>query len=107
MSTLQSRSPSRLRPRVSTSIPHSPRSSSPDPPPSSVSYLPPIESLIIPGGPVDEDTAELLRDFVHPYHHDTEDTAIVNPPEDHDVDPEHIARARLPWWKRPAPWWSV
>lgn len=86
--------------RLSTS--HLLRSSQ-DPPASSVSYLSQIESLILPDGPLGEETAELLQDFVHPHRHDTEDTLVENSVE--DTDGERAARNRLPRWKRPAPWW--
>ena len=57
------------------------------------------ETLVLPEGPVGEDVAELLHEFVHP-HHRTDETLIG------DVVQEEIGEnAKLPWWKRPSPWW--
>ncbi|KAI0647308.1 major facilitator superfamily domain-containing protein [Trametes meyenii] len=75
------------------------------------------EDLMVPGGEIGEETAELLHEFVHP-HHDTEETLVgeegpiggaaegVDPEEDNlKVDP--LWRKKLPWWKRPSPWWFL
>ncbi|KAG6865399.1 hypothetical protein C0991_002893 [Blastosporella zonata] len=71
------------------------RSPSPGP------YVPNPESLILPDGPVGEQAAELLEEFVHPQHHG----------EEVDVDADYHLRCvhniNLPWWKRPSPWWLL
>ena len=70
----------------------------------SVPYLPQIDSLILPHGAVDQETAELLQDFVHPIN---EEAAINEEATSEDIGDEHAARANLPWWKRPSPFWWV
>ena len=60
------------------------------------------EYLILPDAPSSIDNAadELLHELLHHHHEDT----LV------DVDDEDIEVAitrRLPWWKRPSPWWWV
>ncbi|OBZ69346.1 putative membrane protein C14C4.07 [Grifola frondosa] len=81
---------------------------------SSVPYLPQgPEDLIIPDAPIGEGAAELLQEFVHPHHHESEDTLIVDHGDDGPGDEEEGQtsdaewRQSLPWWKRPAPWWFL
>jgi len=77
--------------------------------PSSVPYVPQAESLILPDGVVGEEVAELLTEFDHPNHHQDENTIIgleddVGNSDDRLADNE---AEKVPWWKRPSPWWSV
>ncbi|KAJ7219467.1 major facilitator superfamily domain-containing protein [Mycena pura] len=52
---------------------------------------------VLPDGAVDEETVELFGELVHP-HRAREETL---------VDDDEEARRRLPWWKRPSPWWLL
>ena len=70
----------------------------------SLAYLPQGgESLILEDGPIGEEATELLQDLVHPHRH------VLIEDEEDDRDESDIAsieqRKRLPWYKRPSPWW--
>jgi hypothetical protein len=68
------------------------------------------ENLISPDGAVDEDFAELLIDLVHHHHEGGEETLIGmdgRPGGESTSDDDENERQKLPWWKRPSPWWSV
>ncbi|KAJ7087857.1 major facilitator superfamily domain-containing protein [Mycena epipterygia] len=82
-------SASRSHSRVSESSRHTPGRS--------VSYA----QSILPDGPVDEETVELLNELVHPHH--AQDETLV----DDDAEGDSHQRQQLPWWKRPSPWWLV
>lgn len=60
--------------------------------------VPNPETLILPDGPVGEQAAELLEEFIHASQH-----------EEIDVDADyHLRRAyhkHLPWYRTPSPWW--
>lgn len=89
-----------------TPSPQQPRSREPSRPSvarnTPLPYVPaPPESLILPDGPVGEDDAELLDELVH-RRSDTQDTLVAG-----EEDDEHAQRRKLPWWKRPSPWWYV
>ncbi|KAJ7120490.1 major facilitator superfamily domain-containing protein [Mycena crocata] len=62
----------------------------------SVSYA----QSVLPDGPVDEETVELLGELVHP-RHEQEETLVD------DEEDARAERQRLPWWKRPSPWWLM
>ncbi|KAJ7046990.1 major facilitator superfamily domain-containing protein [Mycena alexandri] len=83
-------STSRSRSRVSSTSRHMPGSRS-------VSYA----QSALPDGPVDQETAELFSELVHP-HHEQEETLV----DDEQEDPLR-ERQKLPWWKRPSPWWLM
>ncbi|KAJ7444922.1 major facilitator superfamily domain-containing protein [Mycena latifolia] len=86
---MSSPTPSRSRSRVS-SLRHTPGRS--------VSYA----QSVLPDGPVDEETVQLLDELMHP-HHEQDETLV-----DGEEDVQHNAeRQQLPWWKRPSPWWLV
>ncbi|KAF8969597.1 major facilitator superfamily domain-containing protein [Flammula alnicola] len=76
---------------------------------SQVLYVPQAESLILPDGPVGEEAAELLNEFVHPHRHGTEETLVgleeasKGTSDDNDLD----KKRKAPWWKRPSPWWLI
>ncbi|KAF4615419.1 hypothetical protein D9613_002574 [Agrocybe pediades] len=72
----------------------------------SVPYVPQPESLIIPDGPVGEEAAELLTEFVHPHQRSSADT-LVDSDEDENSKDEQNKKSQLPWWKRPSPWWLI
>lgn len=59
---------------------------------------------LVSEGAISERDAELLHEFVHPHHHEAEETLII---DDTDLDEELRARALLPWWKRPSPIWLL
>ncbi|KAJ3502515.1 hypothetical protein NLJ89_g8854 [Agrocybe chaxingu] len=63
------------------------------------------ESLILPDGPINEEESEILHGFAHPHHHEAEE-ALVESNED-ESDDELAQKSRLPWWKRPSPWWLL
>ncbi|KDR73680.1 hypothetical protein GALMADRAFT_251460 [Galerina marginata CBS 339.88] len=67
---------------------------------SSIPYVLRAESFILPDSPLGEEATELLTEFVHPRHRTTEETWLE---EEDDVD----NRSKLPWWKRPSPWWIL
>ncbi|KAK0459815.1 uncharacterized protein EV420DRAFT_1641998 [Desarmillaria tabescens] len=62
---------------------------------------------LVSEGAVSERDAELLHEFVHPHHHEAEETLIGGSSDDTELDEELKARARLPWWKRPSPIWLL
>ncbi|KZT71313.1 MFS general substrate transporter [Daedalea quercina L-15889] len=83
----------------------------------SIPYLPTGPTILInPDGQIDDETAELLHEFIHPHHH-AEDTLVVEgeEPETGEGDEDDGAfeaailewRNGLPWWKRPSPWWFI
>ncbi|KAI0831072.1 major facilitator superfamily domain-containing protein [Trametes gibbosa] len=76
------------------------------------------DDLMVPGGSVGEETAELLYEFIHPHHHESEQTLAADEEpadvaegdegeeeEEEEVDP--LWRKRLSWWKRPSAWWFL
>ncbi|TFK55076.1 MFS general substrate transporter [Heliocybe sulcata] len=86
---------------------------------SSQPYLPdgPAD-LILPDGPVNEETAELLHEFIHPHGHGAEETLVEElpaaeaegepeDPEDEEIVREWEQRKHLPWWKRPSAYWFL
>ncbi|KAL7283592.1 hypothetical protein ACG7TL_003027 [Trametes sanguinea] len=81
---------------------------------SSIQLLPQgPDDLMVPGGSIGEETAELLHEFVHP-HHDSEETLAEDGEPTDGLDEEeeeyvidHAWRQKLPWWKRPSPWWFL
>lgn len=70
---------------------------------------------MLPDGPILEDNAEIIDDFIHhrPHVHQTEEIVFEvdddDEEDDHDavLDEQREQRKRLPWWKRATPWWSV
>ncbi|KAH8106787.1 MFS general substrate transporter [Cristinia sonorae] len=105
-----SRSSSRLRPAIARSIsrPRNSRSSSID----AYHYSGTPSNLVIPDGQVTEETVELLQELVHPLHESEETLTGTEEPES---DPEDVhnfqklaeERSKLPWHKRPSPWWFL
>ncbi|EKM55184.1 uncharacterized protein PHACADRAFT_255634 [Phanerochaete carnosa HHB-10118-sp] len=76
----------------------------------SLAYLPGGgESLLLPDGPIGEEAAELLQEFVHPHHQDrTDDLVDADEGEAGDSDTASLERIKsLPWYKRPSPWWLL
>ncbi|KAI0780685.1 major facilitator superfamily domain-containing protein [Trametes elegans] len=75
------------------------------------------EDLIAPGGAIGEEAAELLHEFVHPHHHQAEETlagedgpagiAAEVEEEEEDFNHDILWRKKLPWWKRPSAWWFL
>ncbi|KAJ7724442.1 MFS general substrate transporter [Mycena maculata] len=82
-------SPSRSRSRASRNTPGS----------HSVSYA----QSVLPDGPVDEETVQLLNELIHP-NHDQDQTLVDDDPEG---DFQQSERQHLPWWRRPSPWLLV
>ncbi|CAL1705198.1 unnamed protein product [Somion occarium] len=90
-----SRDSSRLR-----AGPNSQSHSTPDVSRNNSGFIPP-EAVVFPEGPISESTAEALHEFVHPHHH-TDETLVEETIEEHDAEEQ---RKKLPWWRRPSPWW--
>ncbi|KAI0636728.1 major facilitator superfamily domain-containing protein [Trametes polyzona] len=71
------------------------------------------DDLIVPGGTVDEETVELLQEFVHPHQHESEETLAEGLVEGGDGEEEEeepvdrLWRKKQPWWKRPSAWWFL
>ncbi|KAI0362392.1 MFS general substrate transporter [Trametes cingulata] len=85
---------------------------------SSIALLPQgPDDLMVPGGSVGEEAAELLHEFVHPHHHESEETLAeeggpsgASAGENEEEEPFKVDREwrkKLPWWKRPSPWWFL
>ena len=59
-------------------------------------------SSILPDVPIGDAATEMLNESAPNHHRGSGDTLI-------DVDggdaEDASARRRLPWWKRPSPWW--
>ncbi|KAK7693782.1 hypothetical protein QCA50_003354 [Cerrena zonata] len=68
--------------------------------PENVSTFANPEAAAVSEGPIDESTVEALHEFVHP-HHATDDTLVE------DDDPIAEERHRLPWYRRPSPFWFI
>lgn len=64
------------------------------------------DELLLPDGPVSEQTVQLIHDLVHP-HHEREETLVDSAEDDDEESIEIARRKRLPWWKRPSPIWLV
>lgn len=74
----------------------------------SLAYLPGGgESLLLPDGPIGEEAAELLQEFVHPHRQDRTDALVdADEGEADDSDTASLEQIKsLPWYKRPNPWW--
>ena len=77
----------------------------------SLSYLPQdLESIALPEGTVGAETTELLHEFVHPHHNPHEPLFGDNPHSDGGEDDDSDAaslemREKLPWYRRPSPYW--
>ncbi|KAF5315849.1 hypothetical protein D9611_005020 [Ephemerocybe angulata] len=58
-----------------------------------------------PSGPIGEEAAEYLEEFVgtHQHHHDEGTSAGQRGEEMYEVE----RRKALPWWRRPSPWWLL
>ncbi|KAG2019931.1 hypothetical protein CC2G_005324 [Coprinopsis cinerea AmutBmut pab1-1] len=65
-------------------------------------YVTQANSLILPDGPVNEEAAELLEEFVGTHHH--EGAGLIGDEAD---DGEHDEWKDVPWWKRPSPLWLL
>jgi len=70
-------------------------------------YVPEAREVILSNGPVGEEVSELLDEFVHPHRHGTEETLFeLNGNEGASDDEGKVSKkVKLPWWKRPSPWW--
>ncbi|KAJ3539408.1 hypothetical protein NMY22_g4751 [Coprinellus aureogranulatus] len=56
-------------------------------------------------GAIGEEAAELLEEFAgtHRHHHDSEDLRTHDESESSKIE----GWKKLPWWKRPSPWWLI
>ena len=63
------------------------------------------ENLILPDGPVDEQTAELLEEFAGTHQHRREGMGSGSSVEEEEYEVKR--RQALPWWKRPSPYWCA
>ncbi|KZP19309.1 MFS general substrate transporter, partial [Athelia psychrophila] len=73
----------------------------------SVPYIPDADVLILPKENVGAAATELLQDLIHT--HPRNDTVICDEPAmpEGEEGREHAATAKLPWWKRPSPYWLM
>jgi hypothetical protein len=97
---LPSSSSSSLERHSHTNFPESGRATPADQP-----YVGHAESLVLPEGPVSGQTAELLQEFVHPRHRDSQATENTLTGEEWSEENEVADMKKLPWWKRPSPYW--
>nr|VWO98059.1 Calcium dependent mitochondrial carrier protein [Ganoderma boninense] len=68
------------------------------------------EDLVNPGvgAPISEEEAELLQDLVHPHqHHHALEETLVEEEEAAEEEFDSEWRQKLPWYKRPTPWWFL
>ncbi|KAH6895043.1 major facilitator superfamily domain-containing protein [Coprinopsis sp. MPI-PUGE-AT-0042] len=72
--------------------------------PSSVSqpHITQVNASLLPEGPVDQEAAQLLEEFVGTHEHHLPESADTN-----DTDSEDNDWKALPWWKRPSPLWML
>ncbi|THH30371.1 hypothetical protein EUX98_g3826 [Antrodiella citrinella] len=65
--------------------------------------------MVLPDGQINEETMELLQEFIHPHHEADETLAGEDDLNDEDEDFKQRAEARckLPWYKRPSPVWFL
>ena len=70
-------------------------------------YVPEAREVILSNGPGGEEVSELLDQFVHPHRHGTGDTLVESDDNEGASDDEGKVskKVKLPWWKRPSPWW--
>ncbi|KAI0093846.1 major facilitator superfamily domain-containing protein [Irpex rosettiformis] len=78
----------------------------------SLRYLPQdVESMAFPEGTVGAEATELLHEFVHPQHNQHEPLFGAEPHADGGEDEDDAAsleiRRKLPWYKRPSPYWFL
>ena len=59
--------------------------------------------LLVQDGPVNEEAAELLEEFVGTHEHNIPGAGPTGP-QNEEVNSEW---AHLPWWRKPSPIWSV
>ncbi|KZP31830.1 MFS general substrate transporter [Athelia psychrophila] len=73
----------------------------------SAPYIPNLEALILPEGNVGDEATALLQDLIHT--HPRDDTLIGDEPTmpEGEEERERAATAKLPWWKRPSPYWLM
>ncbi|KAJ3819974.1 major facilitator superfamily domain-containing protein [Lentinula raphanica] len=64
------------------------------------------DNILLPDGPVSEESVQLLHEFVHP-HHDREETLVGDDSTQDEEEEEREHTKRLPWWKRPSPLWLL
>jgi hypothetical protein len=98
MPATTSRSPSRSRSRLRAGALQS-------------SYL--ATSIVLPDGQVDDETAELLHEFIHSHPHTPVEE--LSDPTNYDIDGSQVdkialeaqrrERATRPWWRRPSATW--
>jgi hypothetical protein len=73
----------------------------------------PAISLVLPDGQVDNETAELLHEFVHSHPHTpveelSDPTKIGGPQVDKiALETQRRERAARPWWRRPSATWFM
>ncbi|KIJ69039.1 hypothetical protein HYDPIDRAFT_23901 [Hydnomerulius pinastri MD-312] len=78
-------------------------------------YIPQPQGTLFPDGTVDEQVAEMLHEFVHPHSQEETtllgaedmDTSVIDEEEDEGHAEEVASWKRLPWWKRPSPYWII
>ncbi|KAJ4487747.1 major facilitator superfamily domain-containing protein [Lentinula aciculospora] len=61
-------------------------------------------NLLLPDGPVSEESAQLIHELVHP--HRRREGALIDT-DSIEEEEELKYRKQLPWWKRPSPVWLL
>lgn len=96
--------PARVTSRSSSRVKHS-RAASVE---AAFHYAASPENFVLPEGQVSEETVEGLQELIHP-HHETEETLLGEEEEEEEENMDHRKlleeRKKLPWYKRPSPWW--
>ncbi|RPD66384.1 MFS general substrate transporter [Lentinus tigrinus ALCF2SS1-6] len=69
------------------------------------------EDFINPGAAtISEEDTELLQELVHPHHHHLAEETLIEDVDEAAEEEEEFDeewRSKLPWWKRPSPWWFL
>ncbi|KDR68702.1 hypothetical protein GALMADRAFT_256506 [Galerina marginata CBS 339.88] len=84
---------------------HSRPSTSRNATPTAVPDILQADGLTLPDGSVGKGITKPLTELVHPRHHTAQEASVGSSEEESDDDIDK--KPRLPWWKRPSPWWVL